>query len=73
MRARAPIQYDRAAGEYCLFNDRWYERGPHGDCATWIVRDGVSQEVHRMSRGAKLEPGDEIRFGKAVVMFEWEV
>jgi hypothetical protein len=72
-REHAHIQYDRAAGEYRLFNDRWYERGPHGDCATWIVRDGMSQEVHRTSRGSKLEGGDEIRFGKAVVMFEWEV
>jgi hypothetical protein len=72
-REHAHIQYDRAAGEYRLFNDRWYERGPHGDCATWIVRDGMSQEVHRTSRGTKLESGDEIRFGKAVVMFEWEV
>jgi hypothetical protein len=71
-REHAHIQYDRASGEYRLFNDRWYERGPHGDCATWIVRDGMSQEVHRTSRGAKLEPGDEIRFGKAVVMFELE-
>jgi hypothetical protein len=71
-REHAHIQYDRVAGEYRLFNDRWYERGPHGDCATWIVRDGMSQEVHRTSRGAKLEAGDEIRFGKAVVMFEWE-
>jgi hypothetical protein len=71
-REHAHIQYDRASGEYRLFNDRWYERGPHGDCATWIVRDGLSQEVHRTSRGAKLEPGDEIRFGKAVVMFEVE-
>ena len=72
-REHAHIQYDRAAGECRLFNDRWYERGPHGDCATWIVRDGMSQEVHRISRGAKLEAGDEIRFGKAVVTFEWEV
>jgi hypothetical protein len=72
-REHAHIQYDRAASEYRLFNDRWYERGPHGDCATWIVRDGMSQEVHRTSRGTKLEQGDEIRFGKAVVMFEWEV
>jgi hypothetical protein len=68
-REHAHIQYDRAAGEYRLFNDRWYER-PHGDCGTWIVRDGMSQEVHRTSRGTKLQPGDEIRFGKAVVMFE---
>ncbi len=71
-REHAHIQYDRAAGEYRLFNDRWYERGAQGDCATWIVRDGMSQEVHRTSRGTKLEPGDEIRFGRAVVMFEME-
>jgi hypothetical protein len=68
-REHAHIRYDRAANEYRLFNDRWYERGPHGDCATWIVRDGMSQEVHRTSRGTRLEHGDEIRFGKAVVMF----
>lgn len=69
-REHAHIQYDRAAGEYRLFNDRWYDRGAHGDCAAWIVRDGMSQEVHRTARGTKLEPGDEVRFGKAVVMFE---
>ncbi len=69
-REHAHIQYNRASGEYRLFNDRWYERGPHGDCATWIVRDGMSQEVHRTSRGTKLEPGDEIRFGRVVVMFQ---
>ena len=37
-REHAHIQYDRAAGEYRLFNDRWYERGPpaiapHGSSA----------------------------------------
>jgi hypothetical protein len=69
-REHAHIQYDRASGEYRLFNDRWYERGVNGDCATWIVRDGMSQEVHRTSRGTRLEPGDEIRFGKAVAIFE---
>lgn len=71
-REHAHIRWDRGSGEYRLFNDRWYERGPHGDCATWIVRDGMSQEVHRTSRGTRLEPGDEIRFGRAVVMFEVE-
>ena len=71
-REHGHIRYDRAAGEYRLFNDRWYDRAAHGDCATWIVRDGMSQEVHRTSRGTKLEPGDEIHFGKAVVMFEVE-
>jgi hypothetical protein len=32
----------------------------------------MSQEVHRTARGTKLEPGNEIRFGQAVVMFEME-
>ena len=68
-REHAHIQFDRATGEYRLFNDRWYARG-HGECGTWIVRDGMSQEVHRDSRGTKLEPGDEIHFGRAVVVFE---
>jgi hypothetical protein len=36
------------------------------------VRDGLSHEVHRNSRGTKLEPGDEIHFGRAVVVFEGE-
>jgi hypothetical protein len=71
-REHAHIRYDRAAGEYRLFNDRWYERGAEGGCGTWIVRDGMSQEVHRTARGTKLEHGDEIRFGQAVVIFEVE-
>ncbi len=71
-REHAHIRVDRATGEHRLFNDRWYERGPKADCATWIIRDGMSQEVHRTARGTKLEAGDEIHFGKAVVMFEVE-
>ena len=73
-REHAHIQFDRAAGEYRLFNDRWYPRGEsnHAECGTWIVRDGMSQEVHRNARGTKLEHGDEIHFGLAVVVFEAE-
>jgi hypothetical protein len=71
-REHAHIRHDRSTGEYRLFNDRWYERGVTADCGTWIVRDGMSQEVHRTARGTKLEPGDEIRFGRAVVIFEVE-
>jgi len=73
-REHAHIGFDRASGEYRLFNDRWYPRGgPHAaECGTWIVRDGMSQEVHRSARGTKLEPGDEIHFGRAVVLFELE-
>jgi len=67
-REHAHIAHDRASGEYRLFNDRWYTRG--SECGTWIVRDGMSQEVHRNARGTRLEPGDEIHFGKAVVIFE---
>jgi hypothetical protein len=70
-REHAHITFDRATGEYRLFNDRWYQRGPRsGECGVWIVRDGMSQEVHRDSRGAKLEAGDEIHLGRAVVTFE---
>ena len=67
----AHIVFDQSSGEYRLFNDRWYPRGTRqGECGIWIVRDGMGQEVHRDSRGFKLEPGDEIHFGQAVVRFE---
>lgn len=71
-REHAHILFDRATGEYRLFNDRWYPRGDSSqpECGIWIVRDGQSLEVHRNARGARLEPGDEIHFGRAVVVFE---
>jgi pSer/pThr/pTyr-binding forkhead associated (FHA) protein len=71
-REHAHIRYDKLTGEYRLYNDRWYPRGGvrAPECGTWIVRDGMSHEVHRNSRGAKLHPGDEIHFGRAVVTFE---
>ena len=69
-REHAHIQFDRATGEYRLFNDRWHDRAPGRECGTWLVRDGMSQEVHRTPRGTKLEPGDEIHFGSVVVVFE---
>jgi hypothetical protein len=34
------------------------------------MRDGVSLEVHRDTRGLRLEAGDEIHLGRAVVVFE---
>jgi pSer/pThr/pTyr-binding forkhead associated (FHA) protein len=64
-REHAHIDYDEHTGECRLFNDRWYTRG--SDCGTRIVRDGVSLEVHRDTRGTKLEPGDEIHLGRAIV------
>jgi hypothetical protein len=70
-REHAHILWDRATGEYRLFNDRWYQRGARsGECGVWIVRDGMSMEVHRDTRGARLDAGDEIHLGKAVVVFE---
>jgi hypothetical protein len=69
-REHAHIDYEAATNDYRLFNDRWYERG--ADCGLRIVRRGMSIEVHRDSRGARLEPGDEIHFGRAVVLFQVE-
>ena len=73
-REHAHIRFDKLTGEYRLFNDRWLARGERQtqECGTWIVRDGISLEVHRDSRGTRLEPGDEIHFGRAVVIFELE-
>jgi hypothetical protein len=68
-REHAHILFDKTTGEYRLFNDRWYTLGSP-NCATWIVRDGLSHEVHRNGRGIKLEAGDEIHFGQAVIVFE---
>jgi len=71
-REHAHITFDKTSGEYRLFNDRWYPRGESAaaECGIWIVRDGMSHEVHRDARGTKLENNDEIHFGRAVVLFE---
>ncbi len=73
-REHAHIRFDKLTGEYRLFNDRWLARGERQtqEVGTWIVRDGISLEVHRDSRGTRLEPGDEIHFGRAVAIFELE-
>ena len=73
-REHAHVRFDRLTGEYRLFNDRWLARNDRQpqECGTWIVRDGMSIEVHRDSRGTRLEPGDEIHFGRAIVIFELE-
>lgn len=70
-REHAHIVYSKKTGEYRLYNDRWYQHGNEaGDCGLWIIRDGLSQEVHRNARGVKLEAGDEIQLGRAVVKFQ---
>jgi len=73
-REHAHITFDSTEGEYRLHNDRWYplDGGAGSNCATWIVRDGMSQPVHRNTRGVRLEDGDEIHFGQAVVRFRVE-
>lgn len=70
-REHAHILYARRTGEYRLFNDRWYTPGSKtdGNCGLWVIRDGLSQEVHRTSKGFRLQANDEIHFGRAVVRF----
>jgi hypothetical protein len=69
-REHAHIQRDLETGEYRLFNDRFYSREKGEPCSTWIIRGGISQEVHRNGRGVKLQDGDEIHLGRAVLLFE---
>lgn len=66
-REHAHIVFNRKAAEYRLFNDRSYKSGA---CGLWILRDGLSQAVHRSARGVRLKPGDEIQLGRAVVRFQ---
>jgi pSer/pThr/pTyr-binding forkhead associated (FHA) protein len=70
-REHAHVQYDETTGEYRIYNDRWYKRNEKGEgsCGLWIVRNGLSQEVHRNERGTRLHSGDEIHLGKAIVRF----
>ena len=66
-REHAHIRVDKASGEHRLYNDRWYK--PAANCGLWILRDGLSQPVHRGERGVALKSGDEIHLGRAVVKF----
>lgn len=68
-REHAHITYSQKAGEYRLFNDRAYKG--EANCALWIVRDGLSQPVHRSPRGVLLKAGDEIHLGSAVLRFQY--
>jgi hypothetical protein len=64
-REHAHILHSRKTGEYRIFNDRFYKT----NCGLWVIRDGLSQAVHKDSRGVRLKSGDEIQFGSAVVRF----
>lgn len=71
-REHAHIVFHKRTGEYRLYNDRWYKPGnkSEGGCGLWIIRDGLSQEVHRNARGTRLQAGDEIHLGRAVLKFK---
>jgi hypothetical protein len=71
-REHAHVVHFKKTGEYRLYNDRVYklEKKQAGNCGLWIIRDGLSQEVHRNARGVKLKPGDEIQLGRALIRFE---
>lgn len=67
-REHAHILRDKSSGDYRIYNDRFYKKP--SDCALWILRDGLSQPVHRGARGVALKEGDEIHIGRAVVRFD---
>ncbi len=66
-REHAHILYSQKTGDYRIFNDRSYKGD--ANCGLWIVRDGLSQPVHRGTRGTLLKSGDEIHLGSAVLRF----
>jgi len=68
-REHAHILFDKKIGEYRLYNDRRPKPGTKDGCGLWIIRDGLSLEVHHNSRGTSLQSGDEIHLGRAVVKF----
>jgi hypothetical protein len=67
-REHAHVTRSPKTGECRLFNDRNYKG--EANCGLWIVRDGLSQPVHRGSRGTVLRSGDEIHLGRTVIRFE---
>jgi hypothetical protein len=67
-REHAHITRSSRTGECRLFNDRNYKG--EANCAIWIVRDGLSQPVHRGTRGTLLQSGDEIHLGRTVIRFQ---
>ena len=71
-REHAHILHFKKTGEYRLYNDRWYkhDKKDAANCGLWIIRDGLSQPVTRDARGVKLQPGDEIQLGRALVRFQ---
>lgn len=67
-REHAHIVRSAKTGECRIFNDRSYKG--EENCGIWIVRDNLSQPVHRSARGTLLQPDDEIHLGSAVMYFQ---
>ena len=67
-REHAHILRSQKTGEYRLYNDRVYKGAENS--GLWIVRDDLSQPVHRSARGTLLKHGDEIHLGTAVILFQ---
>lgn len=65
-REHAHIVAQKKSSEYRIFNDRWYKGA---NCGLWILREGLSQPVHRGDHGLVLQAGDEIHAGRAVIKF----
>jgi len=68
-REHAHLLYAKKNAECLLFNDRVYTPGSksNGNCGLWVIRDGLSMEVHKGTKGFPLQPGDEIHLGRAVL------
>jgi pSer/pThr/pTyr-binding forkhead associated (FHA) protein len=67
-REHAHILFSAKTGEYRIINDRTYQG--EANCGLWIVRDGLSQPVHRGQKGTVLRSGDEIHLGTAIIRFQ---
>jgi hypothetical protein len=48
-------------------NEKTYKSNEN--CFIWIVRNSLSQPVHRVARGAALQPNDEIHLNLAILRF----
>ena len=70
-REHAHILYAKKSAECLLFNDRVYTPGSksNGNCGLWVIRDGLSIEVHKGAKGFPLQAGDEIHLGRAVLRY----
>jgi hypothetical protein len=66
-RQHAHILRSSTTNEYRIINDRTYKGNEN--CGIWIVRNSLSQPVHRGARGAALQANDEIHLNLAILRF----